>query len=153
MTKKRFTALVEETPKGGAVVRLPFGPDTVWGSKLRHRVSGTIDGRKIRAIIANDDPVLVLTPMWRKDSGVAIGKRAAIELWPEGPQRQDLAEDIRAALKSEPKAAAFWDDLAQFYRKGYLRWIEATKKKPDERARRIKEIVKLLKAGAKERQK
>ena len=101
MTKKRFTALVEETPKGGAVVRLPFGPGAVWGSKPRHRVSGTIDGRKIRAIIANDDPVLMLTPMWRKDSGVAIGKRAAIELWPEGPVRQNAAMPSGALTRPE----------------------------------------------------
>ena len=69
------------------------------------------------------------------------------------PQRTDLAEDFAAALNAEPKAAAFFDDLAQFYRKGYLAWIDATKKKPEERVRRIRETVKLLKAGKKERPK
>ena len=79
--------------------------------------------------------------------------RAKIELWPEGPQQADLAPDILAAFKAEPKAAAFFDDLAQFYRKAYLAWIDATKKKPEERVRRIRETVKLLKAGKKERPK
>jgi hypothetical protein len=41
--------------------------------------------------------------------------------------------------------------LAQFYRRGYLRWIEATKRRPDERARRIAEMVALLDKGVKER--
>jgi uncharacterized protein YdeI (YjbR/CyaY-like superfamily) len=91
--------------------------------------------------------------MWRRDCGVTVGKRAAIELWPEGPQQADLAEDFLKALKKEPKALAFFDDLAQFYRKGYVRWIDATKRKPQERATRIKEVVNLLKAGVKERPK
>jgi uncharacterized protein YdeI (YjbR/CyaY-like superfamily) len=69
----------------------------------------------------------------------------------EGPQRDALAADIAAALAAEPEAAEFFDSIAQFYRKGYLRWIEATKRSPDVRAQRIAEFVKLLKAGQKER--
>ena len=153
MTKKSFKADVAEGEKGAAVIELPFDPDAAWGKKPRHRVSGTVDGQKIRAIIETKDRLVKLTPMWRRDCGVEVGKTAAVVLWPEGPQRQDLAEDFAAALKAEPKAAAFWDDLAQFYRKAYLAWIDGTKKKPEERVRRIKETVKLLKAGKKERSK
>jgi len=156
--KKTFKADVAEGDpaqgkRGAAVFVLPFDPDAAWGKKPRHRVSGTVDGQKIRAIIDAKERLVVLTPMWRRDCGVEVGKKVAVELWPEGPQRQDLAEDFAAALKAEPKAAAFWDDLAQFYRKAFLAWIDGTKKKPEERARRIKETVKLLKAGKKERPK
>ncbi len=151
--KKSFKAVVAEGEKGGAFIALPFDADDVWGKKPRHRVSGTIDGQKIRAIISAADGGLKLTPMWRRDACVEVGKRASVVLWPEGPQQADLAPDFLAALKAEPKAAAFFDDLAQFYRKGYLAWIDATKKKPEERVRRIRETVKLLKAGAKERPK
>jgi hypothetical protein len=49
------------------------------------------------------------------------------------------------------QAGAFFDSLAQFYRKGYLRWIDATKRRPDVRAERIAEVVRLLNAGVKER--
>jgi hypothetical protein len=31
--------------------------------------------------------------------------------------------------------------LAQFYRRAYLRWIDATKRSPDKRAARIAEMV------------
>jgi hypothetical protein len=41
--------------------------------------------------------------------------------------------------------------LAQFYRKAYLRWIDATTRRPDVRAARIAEVVDLLAAGVKER--
>ena len=51
---------------------------------------------------------------------------AIVELAPEGPQRGDLADDIASALAANPAAAAFFDTLAQFYRKAYLRWIDAT---------------------------
>jgi uncharacterized protein YdeI (YjbR/CyaY-like superfamily) len=149
--KKAFKAVVVDDGADGAVIALPFDPDAAWGKKPRHRVSGTINGQKIRAIIEAKDRLFRLTPMWVRDCGVEVGVKASVELWPEGPQRQDLAEDFAAALNAEPKAAAFWDDLAQFYRKAFLTWIDATKKKPDERVRRIKETVKLLKAGKKER--
>jgi len=61
--------------------------------------------------------------------------------------------DFAAALEAEPEAAAFFDGLAQFYRKGYLSWINATKKSPDERTRRIAQTVKLLKNEVKQRPK
>jgi uncharacterized protein YdeI (YjbR/CyaY-like superfamily) len=153
MTKKAFKAVAVEGANGAAHVVLPFDPDMAWGKKPRHRVSGTVDGQKIRAIIETKDRIVKLTPMWRRDAGVEVDRKVSVVLWPEGPQRADLAEDFAAALNAEPKAAAFFDDLAQFYRKGYLAWIDATKKKPEERVRRIRETVKLLKAGKKERPK
>jgi uncharacterized protein YdeI (YjbR/CyaY-like superfamily) len=72
-------------------------------------------------------------------------------LYPEGPQRANLAPDVAAALDTAPDAAAFFDSLAQFYRRGYLRWIDATKRSPEKRAARIAEMIELLKAGIKER--
>ena len=72
-------------------------------------------------------------------------------LYAEGPQRTDLAPDVAAALEAEPAAAAFFDSLAQFYRRGYLRWIDATKRSPEKRAARIAEMIELLTAGIKER--
>ena len=57
--------------------------------------------------------------------GVAIGDNVTVELAPEGPQRGDLADDIAAALEANPAAGAFFDTLAQFYCKAYLRWSTA----------------------------
>jgi hypothetical protein len=41
--------------------------------------------------------------------------------------------------------------LAQFYRKAYLRYIDATTRRPDLRAARIAEVTDLLEKGIKER--
>ena len=74
-------------------------------------------------------------------------------LAPEGPQREDLADDIQAALGAEPVAGAYFDGLAQFYRQAFRRWINATKRRPDERARRIAEMLDLLLQERKQRPK
>jgi uncharacterized protein YdeI (YjbR/CyaY-like superfamily) len=89
--------------------------------------------------------------MWMRDAGVAAGDDVIVELAPEGPQRGDLAGDISAALEANPAAAAFFDTLAQFYRKAYLRWIDGAARRPDLRAARIDEVVDLLAAGIKQR--
>ena len=44
-----------------------------------------------------------------------------------------------------------FEGLATFYRKGWLHWIEATKRRPDVRAARTAEMVHLVEAGHKER--
>jgi uncharacterized protein YdeI (YjbR/CyaY-like superfamily) len=78
-------------------------------------------------------------------------------LFTEGPQRDDLADDLTddlaEALRNEPEAGAFFDSLAQFYRRAYLRWIDGTKRRSALRAERIAEVVALLKARVKERPK
>ena len=139
--------------KGRVLVPVPFDPDGVWGAKREHRVHGTVNGMGVRAVV---EPItagrgIVLGPAWRRGCGISPGDRVTVALEPEGPQRADLAEDVAAALAAEPEAAAFFDSLAQFYRKAYLRWIDATKRRPDVRAERIDEMVGLLKAGMKER--
>ncbi|WP_020576285.1 YdeI/OmpD-associated family protein [Actinopolymorpha alba] len=152
-TTVNFTATVIAGSRQRALIPLPFDPDEEWGRKRTHRVGGTINGAKVRAIIehSGDGPCIVLTPMWRRDSGVSAGDEVTVTLTPEGPQRADLAPDVAAALDAEPAAAEFFDSLAQFYRKAYLRWIDATKRRPDIRAERITEMIELLKAGKKER--
>ena len=85
-----------------------------------------------------------------RDGGVPAADDVEIAIEPEGPQRSDLADDVAAALAANPQAGEFFDGLAQFYRRGYLRWIEATKRNPAERIRRIAQTVELLAAGVKD---
>jgi hypothetical protein len=153
MGVQRFGARVVPGPGGHAVLAVPFDPDQAWGAKARHPVGGTINGRPVRGTIApaGGGWTFVVTPMWMRDVGVAVGDDVVAELAPEGPQRSDLADDIAAALEASPAAAAFFDTLAQFYRKAYLRWIDATIRRPDLRAARIAEVVDLLAAGIKQR--
>ena len=150
MQPQRFTVTVVAGPRGRVLVPVPFDPDEAWTPKPVHHVTGTVNGRRIRAVI-EPGPAVVLGQAWRRDCGIAPGDRVEVELRPEGIQRTDLAEDVAAALAADPAAGAFFDSLAQFYVKAYLRWIDATKRRPDLRARRIAEVVALLAAGVKER--
>ncbi len=153
MRAQRFRALVAPGPRDRAVIAVPFDPDQVWGAKAEHPVGGTIDGRRVRGRISPSGRgwAFTVSPMWIRDAGVAVGDEAIVELAPEGPQRGDLADDIAAALAATPAAAAFFDTLAQFYRKAYLRWIDGASRRPDLRAARIAEVVDLLAAGIKQR--
>ncbi len=150
---QRFGARVAAGPRGRAVIAIPFDPDQTWGAKAEHRAGGTIDGRRVRGTIAPGGSgwAFTVTPMWMRDAGVAVGDDVIVELAPEGPQRGDLADDVAVALEANPAAGAFFDTLAQFYRKAYLRWIDATTRRPDLRAARIAEVVDLLAAGVKQR--
>lgn len=153
--QRRFTAVVTTAVKKRVMVPVPFDPDEVWGSKPEHHVAGSVNGMGVRAVLEphGDGLGFVLGPAWRRDCGVAVGDTVAVELHPEGPQRDDLAPDLQAALDANVEAAAFWDSIAQYYRTAYLRWINATKRRPEVRAERIAEVVGLLAAGEKERPK
>ena len=153
MSQQRFSARVAPGPRDRGVIAVPFDPDEAWGAKAEHPVGGTIDGRRVRGTLMPDGSgwSFTVTPLWMRDAGVTPGAEVTVELSPEGPQRRDLAEDIAAALEASPAAAAFFDTLAQFYRKAYLRYIDATTRRPALRAARIAEVVDLLAAGVKQR--
>jgi Bacteriocin-protection, YdeI or OmpD-Associated/Domain of unknown function (DUF1905) len=153
MSTQRFGALVADGPGGRAIIVVPFDPDEVWGAKAVHHVNGTVNGTRVRVTLSPGGAgwSFILSPSRICGLGLAVGDEVSVELTPEGPQRADLAEDIAAALAANPAAGAFFDTLAQFYRKAYLRWIDATTRRPEVRAARIAEVVDLLAAGVKVR--
>lgn len=152
MTTQRFSAELADGGRGRLLVPVPFDPDHVWGAKPRHPVAGTIAGMRVRGVVEDHDgaPGFLLGPGWRRDNALDPGETVEVELAPEGPQRGDLADDIVAALDANPRAAEFFDGLAQFYRKAYLRWVDGTKRRPDVRRQRIDRMVELLEAGVKD---
>ena len=56
---------------------------------------------------------------------------------------------LRSRLSRPPRE--FFDGLAQFYRRAFLRWIDATRRRPEERERRIAEMIELLQRGERQR--
>ena len=99
---QRFRAVITASPRGRAVIAVPFSPDDTWGAKAEHPVGGTINGGRVRGTLSPDTTgwALTVSPMWLRDTGAAIGDDVTVELAPEGPQRGDLADDIAAASGS-----------------------------------------------------
>lgn len=150
-----FAATALPGPRGTVIVPVPADPDQLWSTKPTHPVNGTINGHFVRGRLSRsgDAWTFALPAMWSRGCDIAGGMMLDVDLGPEGPQRSDLAPDVAAALEASPRAAAFFDTLAQFYTKAYLKWIDSTSRRPELRAQRIAEVVQLLEAGIKQRPK
>ena len=149
---RSFRERATRGPAGRVTIPIPFDPIEAWGRRGRYHVTGTIDGVGFRTTLS---PANGWTMAFGPKSSAACrledGQSVAVELWPEGPQGEELAADIADALSGRPEAKSAFDSLATFYRKGWLRWIDATKRRPEVRAGRIAEMVRLVEAGHKER--
>lgn len=151
MTTQRFKTIVSKS--GSRVfIALPFNPNEVWGVKGRHHITGTVNGYSVRGSLGSDGTqyFLLLGAAWRRDCGINEGTQVEVVLSPEGPQSESLSPDIVSALAVEPKAKAFFESLATFYRNAYIKWIEGAKK-PETRSARITAMIELLKAGKKQK--
>jgi Bacteriocin-protection, YdeI or OmpD-Associated/Domain of unknown function (DUF1905) len=149
--RQLFQARLEGAEKGRVYAVLPFDPERIWGSRPRYHVRGTINGVAVRGALVKFGRgyFLPLGHVYRRDAGLQLGDLVEVVLMPEGPQSEALAPDVSAAFAADPEAGRFFDSLATFYRKNYLRWIDATKRSPELRAQRIAELVELMKAGRK----
>lgn len=150
-----YVATLSVGPGRRVYVPVPFNPDERWGTKAEHHVCGTVGGVDVRGAVEpfGDELGVVLGPAWRRDRGLGAGDEVEVRLEPEGLQRADLDPDIAKALAANPGAGQFFDGLAQFYRTAYVRWIASTKRNPDQRPVRLREVIRLLEAGEKERPK
>jgi uncharacterized protein YdeI (YjbR/CyaY-like superfamily) len=64
------------------------------------------------------------------------------------PEIPDLPTYIADALKANPKAWGFFQELAPTYRRHFVGWIH-TARRPETREKRIREAIALLEAGQK----
>ena len=148
---QRFTTTVSASGSR-TFIPIPFSPNEVWGKKQRHHIHGTVNGYPVRGSLGSDGGgyFIVLGAAWRRHCGIKAGTPVEVVISPEGPQADALPFDIAQALDSEPKAREFFESLATFYRNNYIRWIESAKR-PETRAKRINEMIALLKEGKKQK--
>ena len=149
MRTYRTTIVAED--KGRVWLPVPFDPDVEWGPKPRHHVCGFIDDVRFRGPVEAyaDGWGVNIGHSWRLHGHVPIGPPVDVSIDAEGPQRADLPADLAAALDADPEAGAFFDGLAQFYRKAYLKWVDV--RKPEVRVERTAELIELLRGGQKAR--
>jgi hypothetical protein len=147
VTAKRFESNVVRT-RTKAHIHVPFDPNDAWGWKVRHYVKGMVGGCRIRGLLRSEDDgyVLPLGAAWLRDNVLPSTATVDVVLEPDGPQSEALADDITHALSASPEAETFFQSVAPFYRKNFLRWIDQAKR-PETRAARIAEMVKMLEVG------
>jgi hypothetical protein len=150
---RTFRATAKVEANGRIIIAIPFDPAEAWGPRDRYHVSYTIDGRPGRSTFQRRNKValLVLGPKSGHRPWISDGDEVDVSLQPEGPQTGALAADIVNALHADPAARRAFDSLATFYRKGWLTWIDSTKRRPEVRVERIAQMVELIKQGHKER--
>jgi hypothetical protein len=147
MTVQRFeSAVVRAGTK--TYVPVPFDPNDTWGWKVRHYVKGTVGGCSIRGLLRSEEGgyALPLGAAWLRDNVIPSTPSIDVVLEPDGPQSEALAADIAQALNASPEAETFFQSVAPFYRKNFLRWIDQAKRS-ETRAARIADMVKMLEAG------
>lgn len=151
MTTQHFKTVISKS-RTRTFIALPFNPNDVWGVKGRHYIMGSVNGYGVRGSLGSDGTqyFLLLGAAWRRGCGLDAGSKVDVVLSPEGPQSESLSLDVASALDAEPKAKAFFESLATFYRNTYIKWIESAKR-PETRTARIKEMIGLLKAGKKQK--
>ena len=147
MSPQRFRTTIT-TLGTKAFVVIPFDPNDSWGARDRYYVTGTVAGRRIRGVLVSDgtEYFLSLGPAWRRDNAIEAGAEVEVVLEPEGPELDSLATDVAAALDSDPRARTLFHSIAPFYRKNFIRWVESAKR-PETRAARIAEMLRLLGSG------
>ena len=99
---RRYDTIVTKGARGRVMVPVPFDPGPGHGvPKPQHHVAGTVNGMGVRAVIetTRERPAEVRArsrPGVRDCRAVDPGDTVvAVALDPEGPQRDDLADDLR----------------------------------------------------------
>lgn len=110
MTTQRFRTVLIKKNGGGVIVPIPFNPDEVWGVKDKHHIAGKVCGCAVRGALElqRTEFVLSLGPAWTRHLRLPDTEVEAA-LYPEGPQVDQLSEDIREAFATAPEARKFFE--------------------------------------------
>src|SRR6266567_8530522 len=111
---RSFRGRAVSKPSGGAIIPLPFDPAEPWGRRDRYHVTGTIESVRFRSslVLRQGTWQIELGLKSPSSSGLRDGQSVTVQIWPEGPQHEQLAPDIAAALSARPQALMAFEGLA-----------------------------------------
>lgn len=149
MTKKTFTATIQNAGGGGAFVEVPFDVENEFGSK-RPKIKATIEGVPYRGILARmgtDYHMLIILKEIREKIGKTFGDEVTITVEPDTePRLIEIPADLLKELKKDKEARAFFDKLSYTHQKEYVTWINEAKKE-ETRNNRIAKTIEMLRQG------
>jgi hypothetical protein len=154
--KQVFEARLEGRGPSGYWVFLPipFSVEKTFGSKSRVPVCGTINGYCFRNSLMPEgggSHSMMVNKALQVGASVSKGDRVSVVMDVDRRERKvDVPADLRLALRREPKANQFFEQLSYSRKKEYADWILGAKR-PETRSARVSRAVGLLKAGKRQR--
>ena len=155
VSKIRFRAKLfrpADSAKAGSwtFLILPKNASAKLPSRGMTTVQGTINGFHFRATLEPDGQKSHWLKVNRKTceaAGADAGDVVTLEIAPAAEEAEsNVPADLRKALADAPKARAVWSDITVIARRDWIHWIVSAKR-PETRARRIKNACAMLAAG------
>jgi Bacteriocin-protection, YdeI or OmpD-Associated/Domain of unknown function (DUF1905) len=149
MTKKSFTATIQNAGGGGAFVEIPFDVEKEFGSK-RPKVKAMIEGVSYRGTLVrmgSEHHMLLILKGIREQIGKTFGDEIKVVVEPDAePRLIEIPKDLSKEFKKDKQAKAIFDKLSYTHRREYVRWIEEAKR-AETRQNRINKTIEMLKKG------
>ncbi|HUI88249.1 MAG TPA: YdeI/OmpD-associated family protein [Anaerolineales bacterium] len=148
MTKKSFTATIQNAGGGGAFVEVPFDVEKEFGSK-RPKIKAMIEGVEYRGTLVrmgSEYHMLLILKGIREQIGKTFGDEIKITVESDAePRVVEIPKDLIKEFKKDKQAKAVFDKLSYTHQKEYVRWIEEPKRAETRQTRIIKTMVMLKK--------
>jgi hypothetical protein len=152
--QKKFTAkLVGEGPKSAWVfLPIPFDVQTVFGTKARVPVTGTLNGVIFRnSLLPNGDGThsMHVRKELLASAGTQVGQNVKVILsLDQAPRTVTVPDGFKPHFSRSAALKQAFAKLSYSHQKELVDWIIAAKK-PETRARRVEKTMTLLAAGQK----
>ena len=132
-----------------AAMHPPFDVPTVFGTKARVAVRGTINGAAFRSSLCNmgDGYFMVVNKELRAAAKCKAGDRVDVVLERDREERTiETPNEIKKALSANKTAQATWESLSFTHKKEWVRAVIEAKKE-ETRSARIEKLLAAMKAG------
>jgi hypothetical protein len=143
------TELVGVDNMESAAMKPPFDVPTVFGTKARVPVRGTINGAPFRSSLCNmgTGHFMVVNKELRATANCKAGDTVNVVLQRDRDERViEAPAEIKKALARNKTAQATWDSLSFTHKKEWARAITEAKRE-DTRQARLAKMLAVLKAG------
>jgi hypothetical protein len=132
-----------------AAMRPPFDVPTIFGTKARVPVRGTINGKPFRTSLCNmgGGHLMVVNKELRTAAKCKAGDTVDVVLERDRQKRViETPEEIKKALGGNKTARATWDSLSFTHKKEWVRALTEAKREETRRGR-IEKLFEAMKAG------
>jgi len=146
-----FKAKLTPRGPGGAwtFLTIPFDVATVFGSKARVPVAGTINGFPFRTSIMPEGDgthAMMVGRAMRAGARAAPGDTVDVVMSIDRAERTvAIPDELQTSLATDPDAAAWFARLAPSHRQEYAEWVGGAKK-AETRASRAGKAIAMIKS-------